>query len=422
MKKIFFFLSLFPFAAMAQDEKPDKWYFGLSGGIHSSSLDYSDLDSEVFPEDENLNSGNFSLFVQYEFGKQNRFAVRPQISYLSRGGKLTGINSMTYDETVDDIFYKLSTDYIDFRMPVILNFLSAKSKVRPYLFVAPVAGFAVGGEIKMQQDNADNSYQGYEIEVSDANMASAYFAGQVGVGVKFAIPTMGHRCFLGIEAAYEFGLSDTYGDKEKDGEAGDVAQLFTTNYKLNGDRKFNGFEINATLSVPFSIFKSKKKPIVKAENTYVAPTPVPVVAAVPVEQPRVEEKPCYTLDEIITLMLGNESVDGKTICAVDDISFDFSKSTIKPESYEYLDKLASTLSRMNKRIEVKGHTDNVGSDEFNMNLSKERAKAVVEYLVKKGVSREKLTYSYYGKTKPLTGNDTEEGRAMNRRVEITILN
>ena len=57
-----------------------------------------------------------------------------------------------------------------------------------------------------------------------------------------------------------------------------------------------------------------------------------------------------------------------------------------------------------------------------MNLSRERAEAVVEYLVKKGVSRNKLTYSYYGKTKPLTSNDTEEGRAMNRRVEFTILN
>ena len=118
----------------------------------------------------------------------------------------------------------------------------------------------------------------------------------------------------------------------------------------------------------------------------------------------------------------SESIEGKTICAVDAITFDFSKSTIKPESYEYLDKLATTLIRSNRRIEVKGHTDNVGSEDFNMNLSRERAEAVVEYLVKKGVNRNKLTYSYYGMTRPLTTNDTEEGRAMNRRVEFTILN
>ena len=145
----------------------------------------------------------------------------------------------------------------------------------------------------------------------------------------------------------------------------------------------------------------------------VAPEPEPAPAP---------EKPCYTLDEIIDLMAKNESIEGKTICAVDAITFDFSKSTIKPESYEYLDKLATTLIRSNRRIEVKGHTDNVGSEDFNMNLSRERAEAVVEYLVKKGVNRNKLTYSYYGMTRPLTTNDTEEGRAMNRRVEFTILN
>ncbi len=56
-----------------------------------------------------------------------------------------------------------------------------------------------------------------------------------------------------------------------------------------------------------------------------------------------------------------------------------------------------------------------------MKLSKERAKAVVEYLVKKGVSRAKLSYGYYGMSRPLTSNDTEEGRTMNRRVEFEIL-
>ncbi|MFU2373156.1 MAG: OmpA family protein, partial [Bacteroidales bacterium] len=86
------------------------------------------------------------------------------------------------------------------------------------------------------------------------------------------------------------------------------------------------------------------------------------------------------------------------------------------------DKLAQTLRRSNRHIEVKGHTDNVGGDEFNMNLSRDRAKAVVNYLVSKGVNPDKLTYSYYGMRRPLSDNDTEEGRAKNRRVEFTIKN
>ena len=286
------------------------------------------------------------------------------------------------------------------------------SKFRPYVYVAPVLGFVTGGEIEMLSEYEDCSVEGYRMDLSDANMSSTYFAAQLGVGVKFRIPVASDYCYLGVEASYEYGFTDTYGGKEKDGDANDVAQLFNANYAISGSRKFQGIEFQATLSVPFSIFKQKA-----------APAPQPVVAApAPQPEPVVEEKPCYTLDEIIELMAKNESIEGKTICAVDAINFDFSKSTIKSESYEYLDKLAATLIRSNRRVEVKGHTDNVGSGEFNMNLSRERAEAVVDYLVSKGVDRNKLTYSYYGMSRPLSDNDTEEGRAMNRRVEFTILN
>ena len=135
----------------------------------------------------------------------------------------------------------------------------------------------------------------------------------------------------------------------------------------------------------------------------------------------VKEKPCYTLEEITEMVDRNESVVGKTICAIDVINFDFAKSNIKMESFEYLDKIAAILIKTQVRVEVKGHTDNVGSEEVNMKLSKERAKSVVNYLVRKGVGKDKISYSYYGMSEPLTTNDTEEGRTMNRRVEFEIL-
>ena len=404
-------------SASAQEPGGSKWYFGLGGGYHSTHMSFSDIDKDVFPDSKNMGSGVFSVFVQGEFGREGNFAVRPQLSFLTRGGKLTGIYSNTLDyelEGIDDIYYRLRSRYIDIRVPLIYQFGKQSSTVRPYLFVAPVLGFATAGNIMLIEEDADGTVGGYKTDISDANMASTYFAGQVGAGVKFAIPVAGDRCWLGIEASYEFGLTDTYGSKEKDSEANDLAQLFNRNYKIDGSRKFGGFEVQAVLSVPFSIFSKKGQPAPE-------PAPQPVVAA-PEPAPQPEEKPCYTLDEIIDLMAKNESIEGKTICAVDAITFDFSKSTIKPESYAYLDKLATTLIRSNRRIEVKGHTDNVGSEDFNMNLSRERAEAVVQYLVKKGVDRNKLTYSYYGMSRPLSTNDTEEGRAMNRRVEFTILN
>lgn len=402
--------------AQTQDNG-NKWYFGLGGGYHLTNVNFSNINEDIFPTSKNGGSGVFSVFVQGEFGKQRHFGVRPQISFLTRSGKLTEIysNDIDYElNGVDDIYYKLRARYIDVRVPVSYNFGKAGATVRPYVFVAPVIGFATTGDIQMLIEGDDGSVAGYKTELSDANMSSTYIAGQAGVGVKFAIPVASDHCYLGIEASYEYGFTDTYGSKEKDSEANDLVQLFNNNYKIEGTRKLGGFEIQAVLSVPFSIFGKKEAP---------QPTPEPApISAAPEPEPVQEEKPCYTLDEIIELMARNESIEGKTICAVDAINFDFAKSTIKPESYAYLDKLATTLIRSNRRIEVKGHTDNVGTEEFNMNLSRERAEAVVEYLVQKGVSRNKLTYSYYGMSKPLSTNDTEEGRAMNRRVEFTILN
>ncbi|MFX7844999.1 hypothetical protein ABTK14_22370, partial [Acinetobacter baumannii] len=80
----------------------------------------------------------------------------------------------------------------------------------------------------------------------------------------------------------------------------------------------------------------------------------------PVVEEKAEEKPCYTLEEIIEMMAKNQNVRGKTICAIDAVNFDYGKSSIKSESYDYLDKLAQTIIRTNASIKVKGHTDNIG--------------------------------------------------------------
>ncbi|MFN4233281.1 MAG: OmpA family protein [Bacteroidia bacterium] len=105
-----------------------------------------------------------------------------------------------------------------------------------------------------------------------------------------------------------------------------------------------------------------------------------------------------------------------------NIFFDFGKSTLRPESISELNKLKRVLEEnANIKVEISGHTDNVSSDEFNQRLSENRAKAVVEYLVQNGISKERLTYKGYGKTQPIASNDTEEGRQENRRVEFKII-
>lgn len=102
------------------------------------------------------------------------------------------------------------------------------------------------------------------------------------------------------------------------------------------------------------------------------------------------------------------------------VLFDFDKATLKPDSDAVLTRARDALKAQAKlAIEVQGHTDNVGSDDYNLKLSQARAKAVMDWLVKNGIPAERLTSKGYGRGKPVATNDTPEGRAKNRRVELS---
>ena len=89
---------------------------------------------------------------------------------------------------------------------------------------------------------------------------------------------------------------------------------------------------------------------------------------------------------------------------------------------DVLDNVASTLNQYNQTvIEVAGHTDNVGTDAYNQQLSLQRATAVSNYLGSKGILQQRMMVVGAGETRPIASNDTEAGRAQNRRVEITIV-
>ncbi len=109
------------------------------------------------------------------------------------------------------------------------------------------------------------------------------------------------------------------------------------------------------------------------------------------------------------------------VVRLNNIFFEFGKATLKTESYEELDRVVKLLTENpSMEIDLAGHTDNVGTDEANLQLSGDRSKAVYDYLVSKGIAAARLTTNGFGETKPVATNDTEEGRAQNRRVEFTI--
>jgi len=402
IKTIVLLLGMTTFQTPAKAQS-DRVHIGLIGGYHSTSASYSNLNSKIFNSPKAQGSLVGGVFVEFELDENRAFSVRPELMFLSRSFKIEDISYLR-GTGIGELDYKLNAQYTDIRLPLIYN-IGSPNGIRPYIYIAPVLGLVRGGKIKAE-DNVDE----YSIDVSDANMASTYFAGQIGAGVKFPISVGNGNMHLGIEANYELGFTDTYADKEKKGRAN--SKLFFPIYHIDGTRKFKGIEVMATLSVPLSIFKSSPRPVVRE---------VPVVEQ-PAYRPatRVKEKPCYTLEEIVDLVKHGERVSGKTICAVEQINFEYDKSTISRQSYAYLDKIATFMLNTNNRVEIKGHTDNRGTEDYNMKLSKQRAEAVYKYLLKKGVKADKLSYSYYGLTQPVASNDTEEGRRQNRRVEFEI--
>ncbi len=117
------------------------------------------------------------------------------------------------------------------------------------------------------------------------------------------------------------------------------------------------------------------------------------------------------------------TVTDSRILISERIYFDFDTDTIRSVSLPLLDQVAEVIGRLpaTRRIRVDGYSDSAGEAEYNLDLSYRRARAVVEYLASQGVPRNRLEYRGYGEVNPVAPNDSPEGRALNRRVEFTIL-
>jgi OOP family OmpA-OmpF porin len=101
------------------------------------------------------------------------------------------------------------------------------------------------------------------------------------------------------------------------------------------------------------------------------------------------------------------------------INFEAGKSVIKPDSHSFIDQIAEMLTTdPSMKISIEGHTDNVGTAAANQILSQNRAKAVMDAIIAKGIDKDRLSSKGWGQTKPMADNSTEEGKALNRRVEI----
>ena len=189
--------------------------------------------------------------------------------------------------------------------------------------------------------------------------------------------------------------------------AGDVA------YFSSNRRDTNGQEDLYVVAMPLVLNQLKIAALAlppRPAASFPEETPPATVAARPIT-----EAPAITQKIITQAAATQEAV------VLKNVLFDFDRATLRPESKIELNHLLDLL-RQNPdlSIEILGHTDSIGSNDYNLNLSLERAMAVYKYLLQKDIEPRRLSCSGLGKIQPIASNDTEQGRQQNRRVEFKV--
>jgi outer membrane protein OmpA-like peptidoglycan-associated protein len=127
------------------------------------------------------------------------------------------------------------------------------------------------------------------------------------------------------------------------------------------------------------------------------------------------------LRQQLNMVLETRSTARGLIVQMNDVLFDTAKYTLRPAAREKLAKIAGILlAHPSLKMEVEGHTDSVGGDDYNQRLSEQRAATVRDYLVQNGISMNSVSALGFGKTRPIASNDTAAGRQQNRRVELVV--
>jgi outer membrane protein OmpA-like peptidoglycan-associated protein len=124
----------------------------------------------------------------------------------------------------------------------------------------------------------------------------------------------------------------------------------------------------------------------------------------------------------VKVVIENKTISLNERLVLENVNFDFNKSSLTEESTTTLVQVADVLTKNPTiKVEISGHTDNVGAAAYNNKLSLDRAKTVVDFLVKKGIDKTRLTSVGYGAERPIASNKSDIGRAKNRRTEFKII-
>lgn len=129
------------------------------------------------------------------------------------------------------------------------------------------------------------------------------------------------------------------------------------------------------------------------------------------------------IDELRSRGTDARLTDRGVVVNLPDVLFAFDSAALAPEARDTVSEIANVLHQSpNRRVSIEGHTDSVGSEAYNLRLSRDRADSVASALVREGTESRRISTHGYGKSRPIASNDSERGRARNRRVEVVIEN
>jgi len=421
-------VACFSFAVFAQSATEntflDRTSLGIKLGANFPNMAYSDEKLDVY-QSSVYATALFELFGEYAI--ISSLSIRPGFKYTTRGQH---INIYSFN-------YEFNAKYIELTVPAAYTFQTTNN-ITPYMLIGPVLGVVCGGDIRLYGDIRYKETEGktYKTKLNKSNTSPISFGFYFGQGLKYNLLIKEFLVTLGVEAGYHLGLIDKHSDKEHDGTAN---ALNFDLYEINGSRTNRGFELGLTFAIPLVNFKKPKQPEpeplpepppppppepepVPEPPPPPPPEPEPVPEPPPPPPPEPEPEGCYTIEEMKEFISEGQDIRGKKICAIKQVKFKHGRAELLAEDKVYLDQMVIFMNTSELiNIRVNGHTDNVGGSKLNMNLSRIRAKSVEDYLKSKGISPSRLSSAFFGSTRPIADNKTEDGRAINRRVEFEII-